>query len=192
MATAEATTGVPTEAAPGLARGLITVLAVVLGLNALWWIAADTQRALNFPYSFDFGEGILLTQAVRLRTGEGLYPDINAAPVPIPTEVAVTPSSVRYPPWFVDNYPPLYPWLVSWGTDASTVHPAFGRLLSFLGSLGIVVGIWFLGKRYAPRGSLWPVVLGLAWLATASAQRWGLVVRVDAVGIALALAGLLG
>lgn len=145
------------------------LLVVLLAVAALF--AADTARVAAYPYPMDYGEGPLLEQTLRLGHLESIYrADLTA------------------PPYTVSNYPPLYPAVLSplarvWG-------PAlwYGRLLSALsvmGAAGFVALILsaLTGDRVAA------LVGGLVLLAFPPISYWASLYRVDALALALSLAG---
>jgi len=146
------------------------LLFVLLAAAAVF--AMDATRSIAFPYPLDYGEGPLLGQSVRLGHLEGIYrPDLTS------------------PPYTVSNYPPIYPLVLSpltrlWG-------PAYwyGRVLSSLSMIAAAVLIGLILKSLTA-DPLASAVGGLSLLAFPPAAYWALLYRVDALALALSLAGL--
>ncbi len=130
-------------------------------------------QALPFPYPLDYGEGPLLYQAVQLARGRGIYGIPGADP-----------------PYLMANYPPLYPLLLA--PFARLFGPRFwyGRLLSGLSTLtaAVVLGLWVRRETGSRRAAL---LAALLFLNTPFVLWWGLLFRVDALGLALTLTALL-
>jgi hypothetical protein len=157
------------------ARSLATllpagVLLLVL-VAAAGFFVADGVRVIRFPYPMDYGEGPLLDQTQRLGRLESLYRADLAAP-----------------PYTVSNYPPVYPLVLSplgrlWG-------PAFwyGRLLSWLSIVAAAVFVGLILEALT-RDRLAAVMGGLALLAFPPVAYWSSLYRVDALALALSLAG---
>jgi hypothetical protein len=157
------------------ARSLATllpagVLLLVL-VAAAGFFVADGARVIRFPYPMDYGEGPLLDQTQRLGRLESLYRADLAAP-----------------PYTVSNYPPVYPLVLSplgrlWG-------PAFwyGRLLSWLSIVAAAVFVGLILEALT-RDRLAAVMGGLALLAFPPVAYWSSLYRVDALALALSLAG---
>jgi len=154
--------------AEALPRGLLLLLLVA----AAAVFAVDATRSIAFPYPLDYGEGPLLGQTVRLSHLEGIYrPDLAS------------------PPYTVSNYPPVYPLVLSplarhWG-------PAFwyGRVLSSLSMIAAAV-LTGLILRSLTGDPLASAIGGLSLLAFPPAAYWAQLYRVDALALALSLAGL--
>lgn len=162
--------------APSAARWSpwVALLGGLLVLNALGWLLGAVPVALRYPYGIDFGEGLILNQARRLLAGEIIYGPVDQLP------------------YIVANYPPLFYLL---NAAAAKLLPAveplmLGRLLAIIGNLGIMGALFALVRRQGATAPLWLWLIPLCWLLTAPAWRWGLVVRVDTIAIALSLWGL--
>lgn len=149
---------------------------ILLCLNLLWWLASVVPLALSYPYGLDFGEGMLWNQVRRILAGEVIY------------------GPITDPPWIVANYPPGFYYLTAaLQRLAPAADPLFlGRLLAIAGSLCILTLLAMLVRR-TPAASrpVWLWLIPLLWLCAAPAWRWGVVMRVDTVAIALTLSGLL-
>ena len=134
--------------------------------------AVDAARSISFPYPLDYGEGPLLGQTVRLGHLEGIYrPDVTS------------------PPYTVSNYPPLFPLALS--PLARLFGPAFwyGRLLSVLSMIAAAVLIGLILRRLTG-DRVASAIGGLSLLAFPPASYWASLYRVDALALALSLAGL--
>jgi hypothetical protein len=134
--------------------------------------AGDGLRVVVFPYPMDYGEGPLLAQTRALAQGDGIYR-----------------ADLSSPPYTIANYPPIYPLVLS--TVARGAGPAFwyGRLLSWLSivaaaALIAATVLALTGDREAA------AVGGLFLLAFPAASYWASLYRVDALALALSLAGL--
>ncbi|HZP38492.1 MAG TPA: hypothetical protein VFE48_18550 [Methylomirabilota bacterium] len=142
---------------------------VLLAAAALF--AADTARVVAYPYPMDYGEGPLLEQTLRLGRLDNIYR-----------------ADLTSPPYTVSNYPPLYPAVLS--PLARTLGPAlwYGRLLSALSMVAAAIFVGLIlttltGDRIAA------VAGGLFLLAFPPVSYWGALYRVDALALALSLAG---
>lgn len=167
-----------------LALGLLQLALAVALAAYLASFAVHAWLLLTYPYPLDYGEGPLLAQIERLRAGTPiwrLYGDPQAAP------------------YIVVNYPPLYPLLVaglSWLTGSAL---SAGRLLSLLAALGCVVALALLclprpapnAARVAPVNALRAWFIALLFLSIPIVREWAVLLRVDILGVALGLAGLL-
>lgn len=134
--------------------------------------AVDATQSIAFPYPLDYGEGPLLGQTMRLGHLKAIYR-----------------SDLTFPPYTVSNYPPVYPLVLSplvrfWG-------PAFwyGRLLSSLSLVAAAVLIGVILKSLTG-DVLAAAIGGLSLLAFPPAAYWAQLYRVDALALALSLAGL--
>jgi len=148
------------------------VLLVLLFVSALLFVQLGWSVIL-FPYPVDYGEGPLLDQAARLSRGESVYDaDLTSAP------------------FTIANYPPLYP--LAQAAFVKLVGPAFwyGRLLSWLSALTAALCITSIVRTLT---RAWPPALigGLTFLALPFVSFWAPLFRVDLLGLALSLAGLL-
>jgi hypothetical protein len=146
------------------------VLLLVLLVAAALFVA-DTARVVAYPYPMDYGEGPLLEQTLRLGRLESIYRE-----------------DVTSPPYTVSNYPPLYPAVLSplskiWGPGLW-----YGRLLSALSvvAAAVLVGLilsTLTGDRVAA------LIGGFVLLAFPPVSYWAALYRVDALALALSLAG---
>jgi len=146
------------------------LLLVLLGATALFVI--DGLQVIPFRYPMDYGEGPLLAQTLKLGRLEGIYR-----------------ADLTVPPYTVSNYPPLYPLLLS--PAARLWGPAFwyGRTLSWL-SIAVAAALLGLIVEALTRDRLAATVAALLLLAFPPAAYWASLYRVDALALALSLAGL--
>ena len=169
----------PRQPPAALAAFSVTVLAVV-GLLLLWRsgsAALYLVRAVFYPFELDYGEGIVLQQAL-LVTGPRAYGDIT-----------------QYP-FIVFHYPPVYLLAVRAVAALGVDILVAGRLVS-LASTAAILAMVFHGARLlasplpgAARlcGASFAVMLVLSapvigW--------WGALARVDMLAVALSLAAVL-
>jgi len=106
-------------------RGAQLALATLAALY-LWYFADHARQLLSFSYPLDYGEGPLLAQVERLRSGVPVWP-LYANP--------------QLPPALIVNYPPLY-LLVTAGLAPLTGSALIaGRLISLVSALGCVAAV---------------------------------------------------
>ena len=126
---------------------------------------------IRCPYALDYGEGLVLSQALRLTQGETLYNDYT------------------HYPYVVSNYPPLFIALSAVGVKLFGVSFAFGRALAFAAMLGVAVMMAVLLRR--GRVGLVPALGAPAFLLSTSAvAKWSGFMRVDTTALLLVMAGL--
>ncbi len=124
-----------------------------------------------FPFDVDNSEAYLVYQGQRLAEGSFLYKPLNQEP------------------YLVDNYPPLYPMLLALGFEITGPNFHWPRALSLAATVltAALLGFWTCRRTRNPAAS-W--LAGLLYLSFYHVYDWGALARVDAVGVALALAGL--
>ncbi|UCH35804.1 MAG: hypothetical protein JSV65_05475 [Armatimonadota bacterium] len=126
---------------------------------------------IRCPYTLDYGEGLVLNEAVRLAQGETLYNDYN------------------HYPFVVSNYPPVFILLGALGVKLFGISFAFGRSLSFAFMLAVgimmVVLLRRCGIRLAPALGA-PALL----LSTTFVTMWSGFMRVDSLALLWVMAGL--
>lgn len=149
---------------------ITNALVVLLCVNAIIWLYT-ALRFLGYPYSIDFGEGILLCQSAMLIHGQNIYPPITDYP------------------YIVSNYHPLYPFIA--GIPFLITNPGIwsGRLLtliSCLGSFSIIGLVVFKSTKNRNLG----LISALLPLCLSYPYNWAFVYRVDYLGIFLSLLGL--
>ncbi|HEX9373165.1 MAG TPA: hypothetical protein VF897_19285, partial [Roseiflexaceae bacterium] len=191
--------------AAALGTVVVWVLAAALALVVaaeLVFFGIHAAHLLTYPYPLDYGEGPLLAQVSLLRAGTPiwrLYSDPGA------------------PPYAVVNYPPVYHLLAALVAlplgDYAGATLLAGRLVSLAATFAAVLALWLLsddgtGTIYPAstaddrRIMASPVISGrwsvvarmlivLAFLGLPIVREWAVVMRVDMLGLALGLWGLL-
>ena len=147
-------------------------LLLLVLLAAAGAFAVDAAHSVIFPYPLDYGEGPLLEQTVRLGHLQGIYR-----------------RDLAFPPYTVSNYPPVYPSLLAPLARLSGAAFWYGRTLSALCMIAaaILIGLILRAVTGDPLAS---AIGGLLLLAFPPAAYWALLYRVDALALALSLAGL--
>jgi hypothetical protein len=159
-----------------LERVLLGLAAALALAGAVRFIAVNGE-VVGFPYAVNYGEGVVLDQAVRVARGPGLY------------------APLEKPPYVVDNYTPLFPWLASFTLPARGVSFYGGRAISFLASLAVACCLYAMAlsgrEKRLPPGRVIGAGIVAAGLYTASGEAldWGALYRVDCLGVALSIAG---
>ena len=169
---------------PGLPRiivtGLLAVLITLLTLHTVG-VGIDFIAAIRYPLQLNYGEGIVWQQGV-LIPGPRMY------------------QASRTLPFIVFHYPPVYYLLVRAALLLQPDYLAAGRLVAALSAAALppLIAALVLAAtrqrafpRTPPRTIALAVAAGLAVLCLHAVHSWGIVVRVDMPGFALALAGLL-
>ncbi|MFH1515989.1 MAG: hypothetical protein ABIG42_11085 [bacterium] len=135
----------------------------------IWFVTA--VKFTGYPYSLDFGEGILLVQSSMLMNGENIYPPISDYP------------------YMVSNYHPLYPFLA--GLPFLFLNPGLwsGRLITLLSAIGSMVLIGKIVFRSTKRIEL-GMLAALLPLCLSFTYNWAFIYRVDFLGVFLSLSGL--
>lgn len=160
-------------------------LAVVwlLVVGYLLSFIAHIWHVLAYPYPLDYGEGPLLAQIQRLRSGQPLWQLYDDPTVP---------------PYAIINYPPfamLLTMIVSQITDNVLLA---GRIVSLLATLGCVIALaWLIApdrpaeRPLPPYRPTWLVrSIPLLFLTIPIVREWAVLLRVDMPGICLGLWGL--
>jgi hypothetical protein len=150
------------------------VLGIVLGLVLLNFVVALAKFdwfALSIPYEIDYGEGILLQNAINLAHGREVY------------------NNYHHYPYVVATYPPIYPLLCAAGVRLFGVSFTFARLLSILSGLGAGVLIWLMLRR-AGTSRFGAGFGAMLFVAAPSVCLRAVVIRVDMVALVISLAGL--
>ncbi|NCC31857.1 MAG: hypothetical protein EOM24_07505, partial [Chloroflexia bacterium] len=160
---------------------LVRVAQVALGLLTLAYLlyaAAHVRQLLAFPLPLDYGEGPLVAQVEQVRSGVAiwrLYADPENAP------------------FLIVNYPPLYLVLTAMLTPLTGSVLIAGRLLSLVATLAAMGAIALLAR---PGAAASPVVRRTSWLLVLLfltipiVREWSALMRVDLLGLALGLWGL--
>ncbi|MEP7293708.1 MAG: hypothetical protein ABI835_18110 [Chloroflexota bacterium] len=152
--------------------GAALAVLVFTQAQALTAFAQHISLALDDPYTLNYGEGPLLDQAIRLSRGEDIYR-----------------ADLSTPPYTITNYPPLYvlaqvPFVQRFGAAFW-----YGRLISIVSAAAAAL---FLGLtvRAVTRDGLAALVAGLTLLAMPYVAYWSVLARIDALALALSMAGL--
>ncbi|PDV97975.1 hypothetical protein [Candidatus Chloroploca asiatica] len=161
---------------------LVRVAQVALGLLAIAYLlyaAVHVRQLLAFPFPLDYGEGPLVAQVERLRAGVPIW-RLYADP--------------EHAPFLIVNYPPLYLVLTAMLTPLTGSVLIAGRLLSLVATLAAMGAIALLARPGATTAS--PTVRRTSWLlvllflAIPIVREWSALMRVDLLGLALGLWGL--
>lgn len=158
---------------------LLAALLAVLTVHVAG-VCLDFLAAYRYPYELDYGEGIVWQQAL-LIPGPHMY------------------SASRTLPFIVFHYPPLFYLLTHLALLIQPDYLAAGRLVSSLCTLLVVpsvAGLVLIVTRPAHRRSggleiAIAIAVALLLLCLHAVRSWGMVMRVDMVAIAAAMAGLL-
>lgn len=139
------------------------------GLYALLFLYHGASLVL-YPFDVDNSEAYLVYQGLRITQGQFLYPSLNE------------------PPYLVDNYPPLYPLLSGLGFLFTGVNFHWPRAISLVStfSTAMLLGYWVF---LLARNKIASVLASLIYLSFYHVNDWGALARVDALGVALAVAG---
>jgi len=152
---------------------IVAAASIVMVLLPLWgWFVG--QR-IAYPFPIDYGEGPLLRQLTYLQQGgnlAGLYGDPGQ------------------PPYLVVNYPPVY-LVVSQILGIGMPALMAGRLVSALAGLAVATGLWLLMQPGATTPArLVATLVAASWLTLPIVREWSAVMRVDMLGVALGIIGL--
>jgi hypothetical protein len=147
------------------------LVAVVALVRLLIRTADHFSFAVRCPYEIEYGEGVLLQYALNIARGGQVFGDYH------------------HYPYVAATYPPFYPLLAAAGVKVFGVTLVFGRVLSVLATLGIVMLMWMMVRRSAQRsgGAVYAV---LFFIAAPIVCWWGPVMRVDVLAVFLGVAGL--
>jgi len=132
----------------------------------------NSQFAVTYPYSLDYGEGPLLDQTLRMARFENIYK-----------------GSLDNPPYTISNYPPVFPLLQV--PFAWIFGPAlwYGRGIAILSVLlaGLFIGLTLHTLTHNWIGAL---VGGLLLVAFPYIQHWSMFNRIDELALALSWAAI--
>ena len=152
----------------------LAILVIVVGYR-FSGVLQDTEMALRYPFSLDYGEGIVWQQTL-LMFGPRMYsPTVDL-------------------PFIVFHYPPLFHTVVR-TLMALGWDPLFsGRLVSVAASvisaflIGALITLGTRGPRTASMVVI-AVTMAILFLCLNPVRVWGVFMRVDMLAIALGLAG---
>lgn len=139
-------------------------LAIIAGSLVVAWLR------ITYPYDLEFIEDGMLMQAWRMAQGLPTYLPSNAEFVP-------------------HAYPPLYPWLGSWLLRLS--GPAYWplRALSLLATITTALLVFGVARRESREYALAAAAAALFFLGNRVVGGWYELARVDALFLALVMAG---
>jgi len=145
---------------------------VVVALRPLTMGVDHASRALDYPYTLNYGEGPLLDQAVRLATGQAIYRPLT-----------------NNPPYVIANYPPLYP--LAQAAFVSTQGAAlwYGRLISLVSTLLAALFLGFTARAITRDWSA-GIAAGLLFLALPYVLHWSALARKDMLALVFSIVGL--
>jgi hypothetical protein len=167
----QGSTRLPSSAGARAAQVAFHVAGGVLLALYVGFFVARCVGCIRCPYTLDYGEGLVLSQAVRLAHGETLYNDYT------------------HYPFVFSNYPPLFIGLAAAGIKLFGVSFAFGRGLAFAAMLGVAVVMALILRRCGVGAA---AALGApAFLLSArSVVMWTGFMRVDSLSWLLSMGGL--
>jgi len=158
------------------AKCLALGLVFALSIRAVMYLRY-AMRAMNYPFSLDYAEGMVWQQAL-LIPGQKMYGDIT------------------HYPYIVFYYPPLYHLLVRALSSVGVDFLVAGRVISFgativtcafLGAITIRIAREFSSATACTIGA---IVASLMLLSFQAVQEWAVLMRVDMVAFAMASAGI--
>ena len=150
---------------------VLYVAAAALLAHALVRLVEYYHWTITCPYEIEYGEGIVLQNAINIAHGRALYNDYHTYP------------------YVVATYPPVYPLLSSIGIRLFGPSFEFGRAISALATLATALLIWLIMRRSVR--SRWAAVgAAVIFLAAPIICWWGTVMRVDMMAVFLGIASL--
>lgn len=144
----------------------VIAAAVLVAAFLLVWHLLQLAK----PFPFDYVEGMMLHGVNVAGCGDELYPKLDDLPV------------------LITAYPPLYYYVVAAGNFVFGHSFFFGRLVSLLAAASTALAIALMVRRRVPH---WAVgaAAAAAFYLTLPARNWAVLMRVDALEIALAVWG---
>jgi len=146
------------------------ILLIFCIISLIFFVLSGINMA-SYPFGLDFGEGYLLEHARLTGEGKNIYADINSYP------------------YTVCNYAPLYPFITGMIMKIGDISLAPGRWVAIIATLACCWLIGFIVLRLT-RNQLLSLVCGMMFVCIPAVFRWGQVMRVDTLAVALSLAGL--
>ncbi len=140
------------------------IVSLILFVMSGFWIA-------SYPFGLDFGEGYLLEHARLIGEGKNIYGNINSYP------------------YTVCNYAPVYPLITGIIMNIGEISLTTGRWVSIIATLACCWLIGFIILRQT-RNQLLSLILGMMFVCIPAVFRWGQIMRVDTLAVALSLGGL--
>lgn len=152
-----------------IAQAILIAVAGALLAWSLVRLGAYFWFALTCPYEIEYGEGVLLHNAISIARGGEVYNDFH------------------HYPYLAATYPPMFPLVSAIGVKLFGVSFAFGRAVSVLSTLGTAVLIWLILRRTG-RGQFASGLAAVLFLAAPIVCWWGPVMRVDMLAVMLGVA----
>jgi hypothetical protein len=152
------------------ARKIISSMVIIAALLLIFIYLFHALALLAYPHQIDYGEGFILDSAVRLASGEELYPALNGP--------SARPS--LYPPLFYS----LYALLI--GTCG--ISFAWGRLITLLSTF-ISAMLIFHMVRGRTKNAIVATAAFIGFLMSPIILEWGVIARVDMLGLLCSLLG---
>lgn len=144
---------------------------ILIGLLVYFiFYVLNASISITYPYQIDYGEGFLLNQARLLAEGSNIYKDISNLP------------------YTIGNYPPVYPLISSLFIKLFGVSFAIGRIISVVSAIFIGLLIFKIIKEKTKMSYI-AFISTLLFFASPYIYHWTRLVRVDTLGLLLALAG---
>lgn len=128
--------------------------------------------ALGYPYQLDYGEGLVLHQALVLARGESIYKAIDTYP------------------YIFSNYPPLVQALASPLVAVAGASFPLTRTLGVAATLGLGAILYALLRRAGASG-LAAIVAALLFLGSPYIYHWAPLLRIDLPALLLSALGML-
>lgn len=153
-------------------RVLVVLAIVALGLLALRPFVYTWSVAASYPYQLDREEGYILNQAMQLKAGRTIYPDLKDYP------------------YTVGNYPPVFPALYAAVLGLGGSGIGVGRFLVMCFVAGIVLAMAGIVHKLT-RSPAAAMLAPLLFLVTYELNYWMPFARVDLPALFFSLLGFL-
>ena len=150
---------------------VLYVAAAALLAHSLVRLVEYYHWTITCPYEIEYGEGIVLQNAINIAHGRALYNDYHTYP------------------YVVATYPPVYPLLSSIGIRVFGPSFEFGRAISALATLATALLIWLIMRR-SVRTRWAAAAAAVIFLAAPIICWWGTVMRVDMMAVFLGIGSL--
>lgn len=154
-------------AVPG--KSVVTLYNISLALTLIVLVPLAVYNMIGwgqlvvFPGEANFGEGVLVAEALRLSRGESIYTDISQ------------------PPYWIATYPPLFQLLISPLAHTGLWWPRVISLLATIIQLGIFIAI----SRSLTGSRLVGLIACALWINSPCTNAWSAIGRTDTLGRAL-------
>jgi hypothetical protein len=150
---------------------ILLLPAIIFLVIVAGFVLNRAYQAIPYPFQLDSEEGFLLNQALLLSKGQTIYKPLD------------------HYPFVVGNYGPVYPLLNVVPLLFFEPSLSYGRFISFLAFLGIVILMIRL-VDHEVRNALFALLSPLLFIATYDLYEWIAYMRVDLLAICLSLCGL--